>query len=253
MPPQGLMEKIKKLHAMSESAKQIGNEAEAAAFAGKVQDLLMEHKLDMAEIDMSTNVDIHIDINQEYFDWSQYGMENTAKSSAWKAMLAHAVAINNNCKVLSLNKTNRLILIGSADSRQVVSYMIAFLAQYGEDAVEKGYRQEYYKAKKDNRTYIMKGWRRSFMFAYVDTVRLRLEEAKAKMMAAHCHERGLMVLNKEDQAVEDFVAAHYPKLTHKKSVGAYNAAGQAHGTRAGQNVNIHSGGIGVNTRGAIAH
>lgn len=47
-----IIEKLRKLIAMEQSARSIGSLAEAEAFASKVQELLSKHKLEMSEIEL---------------------------------------------------------------------------------------------------------------------------------------------------------------------------------------------------------
>ena len=50
MTQEKILEKLGKIKAMADSAKEIGNEAEAQAFAAMLQNLLLKHKLDMTDV-----------------------------------------------------------------------------------------------------------------------------------------------------------------------------------------------------------
>jgi 1,6-anhydro-N-acetylmuramate kinase len=50
MTQEKILEKLGKIKAHMESAQEIGNEAEAQAFASMLQNLLTKHKLEMTDI-----------------------------------------------------------------------------------------------------------------------------------------------------------------------------------------------------------
>lgn len=142
-----ILEKIKKLKTMQESAKQIGNEHEAAAFATKVQQLLLQHKLDMSEVEgFNMNDDIHVE--EEYYDWEDTGIPYSLKRSHWLTYLGAYVAKYNGCQILTLKGSNRISIIGTAESRSIVCYILSVLARFGKSSCDKMYRKEYYQAKK---------------------------------------------------------------------------------------------------------
>jgi hypothetical protein len=238
-----ILVKIKKLKNMEESARAIGNNEEAAAFAGKVQSLLLEHKLEMAEIE-SIELDSmpDIEVSDEFYDWKDTGIERTRKMSHWLASLAHVVAQFNGCKSLAIPKSNRVQLIGTVESRAVVTYILTVLARFGRDSMEAAYRREYYEAKKVNATHLMKGFRRSFMTAYVNTIHARLKKVQDARMSEGVTSRGLMVLDQEKAAVDAFAAKLSTGLTNLKA-GRYNPVGDAAGRRAGEKAQLAANGV----------
>src|SRR4051812_11592634 len=51
MTTEKIVEKLAKIKAHADSAKAIGNEQEAQAFAGMLQQMLLKHKLEMSDLD----------------------------------------------------------------------------------------------------------------------------------------------------------------------------------------------------------
>ena len=50
---ENVIDKLRKIMAHAASAREIGNLAEAEAFAAKAQELLLRHKLDMTEVEFA--------------------------------------------------------------------------------------------------------------------------------------------------------------------------------------------------------
>lgn len=229
-----ILEKICKLNKMADSAKKIGNEAEAAAFAQKVQMLLMQHKLDMSVLDVDTTDKIMID--QERFTWD---IGHSNKRSRWLQTLAHYVAKYNGCRTAIAPGTNSVWLIGTQQSRQVCGYLMNVLARVGKDMMEKEYRQRYYQAKKIGMTHMLKGWRKSFAMAFVSTIGERMKMEHDRFMQEHVNERGLMVLDQEQVALDDFMQQYGAgKLGFTNS--GYNEDGLHAGAAAGSQVDIRA-------------
>jgi len=230
-----ILEKIKKLQAMEESAAEVGNDHEAAAFAAKVQQLLLQHKLDMSELD-DFDITDDIKIDEEYYDWDDAGIPYSRKRSHWLTYLGSYVAQYNGCRILTIKGSNNIVIVGSDESRSIVGYILSVLARFGKNSCEKAYRKEYYKAKKEGTEYMMKGFKRAFLSAYVRTIGNRLREANKEQLA-EVSERGLMVLDAEEQALKEFMDA----MSLGKGSGfrqSKNLAGALAGAQAGEEANI---------------
>ena len=248
---QKILTKIKKLKAMEESAREIGNEAEALAFAARVQQMLHSYKLEMAQVDENDlDADDAIEVDREFFTWDEAGIAQTRKRSHWLIALADYVCRYNGCKVHGVHKSNKVGIVGTESSRAVVTWLLVTLARYGKNAMEESYRKEYYLAKKDGDEHRMKGYRRAFLSAFVSRVGQRIKEQWEEDQAKNCTERGLMVIDKEKEAVEDF----WETLDLIKASGfrgAYNQEGARAGQRAGEDAAIRCNGVGGTKRGAL--
>ena len=231
---EAILNRINKLNKMAESAKDIGNEAEAAAFAQKVQSLLMEHKLDMTEVDGLDDDNLNFQIDEELFTWD-IGTSN--KRSHWLQRLAVYVTNYNGCRLCVMSGTNSVYIIGTQESRAVVCYLLNVLSRFGKESLEKEYRKAYYQAKKQGKTYLMKNWRRSFANGYVNTIGLRLKEEHDRFMSEHVSERGLVVLDQEKLALEDYMS-QYGHTKLKFTQNQHNEHGLLKGSLAGESVNL---------------
>lgn len=236
-----ILEKIQKLKAMQDSATDLGNDHEAAAFAAKVQSMLFEHKLEMSEV-RDFGMEDDITIEKECFGWDGAGIPHSGKSSHWLSILAHSVAEANGCKSFFMRGTNKVLIVGTKESRLITEYMLEVLARYGKNSSEKSYRAGYAKAKKQGHAHTMKGYKRAFLSAFVAMIGKRLKEETKKSMDA-VSEKGLMVINAEEHALKVFLA---PIPTRQSGfTGSRNRAGYDAGTQAGQNANIGYNAVGT--------
>ena len=119
-----VIDKVIKLHAHAESAKALGNEEEAEAFAAKVQELLTAYKLSQSDLrDKSKVVEEPINVTTVRFD------NRTGSRVAWSEHLAGIVCPAYYCKSFVLTGTNALGVIGQETDRQVCCCMLVTLAR----------------------------------------------------------------------------------------------------------------------------
>jgi hypothetical protein len=119
-----VIDKVIKLHAHAESAKALGNEEEAEAFAAKVQELLTAYKLSQSDLrDKSKVVEEPINVTKVRFD------NRTGSRVAWSEHLAGIVCPAYYCKFFVLTGTNALGVIGQETDRQVCCFMLVTLAR----------------------------------------------------------------------------------------------------------------------------
>lgn len=234
-----ILDKINKLNKMAESAAAIGNEAEAGAFAQKVQTLLMQHKLDMSALNNFEDKD-GIEIDEELFEWN---IGNSNKRSHWLQSLANIVAHYNGCSIVAMKGTNKIWIVGTKESRQVTGYICQVLSRFGQENMDKEYRKSYYLAKKMGNTYAMKGWRRSFTSAYVSVIGQRISEEHARFMSDHVNERGLVVLDREKQAIKEWFDQREFNKGTGFSYGQRNLDGMIAGQSYGAKAQIHANAI----------
>jgi hypothetical protein len=143
--------------------------------------------------------------------------------------------------------SNSLFIVGTQESRAVVTYMLNVLARFGKEEMDRQYRKTYYQAKKEGVTYLMKGWRKSFINAYVSRVAERMNEEWCRLKAEVVTERGLMVLDQEKTAVDDFMDNLDLNMSSKLSDNNnYNKHGAQSGYNTGEQAHIKSNGLSEN-------
>lgn len=240
---ESILSKIKKLKNMESSARDLGNEAEALAFASRIQQLLFDYKIEMAEVeDFNLETDVNIEIALEIYDWYDVGIKKSKKASSWLAQLASVVSKYNNCKAVSFIGSNAVQIIGTEESRTVVTWLLSVLARYGSQAVEFSYRKKYYEHKKQGTEYLMKGYRRAFLSSYVGAIAKRLQDQWSADRLNTISERGLVIIDKEVEAVKDFLDQMDTKKIEFR--GTNNSQGFYDGKEVGEKVSLGTNAVG---------
>lgn len=237
-----ILSKIKKLMNQQESAAQLGNMEEADAFARMAQRMLMQHKIEMSEVEGFSLNKNDIEIDREIHSWDRSVIGR--KRCNWKEQLAISVCKHNSCKILVHKGYGAITIIGTKESRMVSSYVLSTLTNFAEREMNRQYAKNYQRAKKLGQTYLMKGWRQSFLLGFIMEIDKRLREERAKVMSEGVSERGLMVLDAEEKAVDDYINnIETVKASSLNTLNAMNGHGYQKGVEAGADVQIHADGV----------
>jgi len=123
-----IIDLIRKLNAHAESAASIGNMAEAEAFAAKVQDLLQQHKLDMAEVEQAT-LDLEDPMQRRTVQSDDYDRPRKRRRENWTEQLGHVVAAYHFCSMAVVQASNDLLFYGRQSDIQVAMFIFVYLAR----------------------------------------------------------------------------------------------------------------------------
>ena len=123
MTEDSLKEKIKKLLALASSA----NENEAAAAMGMAQELLIRHKLTMA--DLPDNEVPHEEVIKD-----EDPLFAAGRIHQWKSQLANLFATYNNCRLVKYTgarmadgkRGTKLVIFGRPSDIDIVRYLLAY-------------------------------------------------------------------------------------------------------------------------------
>lgn len=250
-PTEKLLDKLQKLKRHAESAKAIGSEAEAQAFAEKIQNLLLEHDLSMSDIEFE-RMEAEEPIERNLVNFRQYDVKVKKIRCAWMERLASMVARANFCRIIVISGTSNFYLVGRREHRAVAEYMIVTLTRAIIDISkhEHGvYSYECYK--RDGNTSGARGFKDSFITAFLMRLFERIEERKKT--AGTSTSTALVRINKEDAAVEAHMKATRdldkddPNSTRKASGLRVAAPSSREGVRRGraaaEKVNLDGRGI----------
>ncbi len=113
LPDEHILEKIKKILALTESP----NENEAAVAAAKVKELLTQYNLDIADVEIA-DVKTASDIESSSFD-AHY---------KWHSNLFAAVGRTHFCRVYKDTYTKRTVMVGTRINVQVASTLANWIA-----------------------------------------------------------------------------------------------------------------------------
>lgn len=247
-----VIRKIQKLMALSRSS----NPHEAAAAAAKAQELLLQHKIDMATVDGSQKVDVADPMAR-----IDMPLGDGSKAAAWKGTLASAVSEAYLCKTVWLRRESvarrrpdgvvewenlpvRLAFLGRKTDVEISIYMFGYLARQIDDLASLAV-----KILKSEAQYgfcgaaYWKTWRNNFRYGAIETLRRRLMEEErrfvAETKAPTASTTALMVLDKAKGELKEYTKSVFPSL-HKRHVKSdYNHTARSAGKEAGEKVSLN--------------
>lgn len=183
-----ILEKIRKLQRHADSAAEIGSEAEAQAFAAKVQELLTAYKLSAADIGSGHKAEESVNIT--YFGWKSCGLKVRKARVPWAEQLARLVSRAYYCEfVISLQLKETLdgrtvyseggigILVGADTDRTTAVWMFTVLARFLENLAEREYNKAFYaRYNHGGDVSEVRGFRAGFVFGFLQRLGERFEE-----------------------------------------------------------------------------
>lgn len=212
----GIKEKIRKLKAHMESAKKIGSEEEAQAFAAKVQELLTAYKL--READIGTGADPEEPINTSVLTWQEMGLKVRRSRIGWAERLAHLCAHAYYCDFVVASDRHFIgWFVGAGTDRDMCRFMFVSLGRFLENEADRQYNREFY------RHYVpgvkstvrhVRGFRAGFMIGFLTRLRQRFEEEvrpKDKTPEASIRTEAIVLVRRNAMArVEAWMREHFP-------------------------------------------
>jgi hypothetical protein len=217
------IERLQKLINHERSARSIGNVAEAEAFAARIQELLLKHKLDMTDIEFAEQ-EQNEPVAQDFL-WENditEEMECGRRQQRWVGALLLAVSEANFCDAISAHKKNAYFLIGRQSDKRVVRQLFKYLYDACIEVV--AVKAEEYKSSGEFlalvhlhgkqpaavvRTFIS-GFKLGFSAAISERLGADREAARKKLQGAN--ETGLIRLDQLERAVQDFKEQHHKHL-----------------------------------------
>lgn len=236
MEREKLLDIIMKNHRQAESAKQLGNEAEALAFAEVVQRLLLKHDLEMSEVEYQT------ELRNDPIKLSTIGVRGKKRRVLWTEQLAAACARAHFCDIIVIPKSDSFLLVGRRQHREVAAYMIGMLIKLGEVYADKAYVRFFYEARAEGNVEAAQGFRGSFLNAYSFRLVERYQDLMTSAFEEHSG-KGLIRLSQETALVKE-VMDDIQKLgatAEAAQIGTdskFNLAGMVEGVNAADQVRL---------------
>lgn len=225
-----IIDKLQKLIAMEQSAREIGSLAEASAFAGKVQELLTKHKLTMDDVEIKARKE------EEPIQWEPVtpAERRWKKMDLWRQIIADSVAKSNTCAYIAISpdmlkkarvsvpmfffvgrrsdrdlcKTLFFHFVDAATRAAVSSWQIEIdekdkllVKRYGRVHVEY-LRKEINALQLKHRRHFMNGFYQGFAM----TIAKRLQEAKAKAEAECNNTTAIVHIDEDEKLVKEEIA-----------------------------------------------
>ena len=213
-----LIEKINKLLAKAK-CESISPE-ESAAFFGKAHALMLEHKIEQAELDLTE--DENPETEEEQLNSEDKGKR---KLATWKAQLGLVISKANGCFIYQ--NGSRIVLTGKKSDTDTVRY----LYQYCIREID---RLTKVHASGNGRTYS-----NNFRLGCVDAIRQAIKaEVEAKKQKYAANERALVVLNQAPISAKE--AERHVKgstrLSRTRKSSRYDEGARSAGREAGSNI-----------------
>jgi hypothetical protein len=244
-----LLDRVRKLLAKAASAKELGNEAEAATFAAGAQKMMAKYKLDMTEVEF-TRMEQEEPIENEYVKGTKRHREQ------WSELLASIVARAHYCRILVIPGSDTIVLVGRTTDRAVAAYVYTTLRDFAERqsdkdarAFRRGQRRQIGATIGNNRNF-----RAAWLAGFVERIAQRYQ-AERDAMAREAKQAGTSLVRLDNAIVK--VDEEIARRARAGQVGSAagrargrssaNDAGRAAGRAAGDAANIRGTGLGAGT------
>lgn len=254
-----IISKLKKLQRLHEGAKAINSEAEAANAAAKIQNLLIQYNLSMADLDSVADNEQATNVVEEKLG------DNWARKCGgfWDQLLLYGICKYNFCYVIvskrheyRVNRNGnevreqrqKYIVIGEPHNIEVVKWLFDVLAGQLYRLALKRY-EEYRNDDSQALMRIFTGEKRmhrgtflrSYLAGAAKGVQDRLKEERDRELQAQVQVNALVL--RTDQKLNDYVAENYKDLRSSRPMHIGSGHAMAMRREDGRKVNITRGGI----------
>jgi hypothetical protein len=245
MTHENLLARIQKMLALSKSAQEIGSVEEAATAASLAQKLMVENKIEMADLADLGEDEIPI------FEYDVLAEEGGKSPRAWKWDLLVGIANNNFCNVLKWGASfqvgqrpgtgmsrGKLMLFGKKPDVEAVLYMYRWLVKEVDKLAKRAGKTQY-----DSDT---DGSKRTWMDCFRKGAATEIDiilTLKRREQEKHLRSMGKQttVLVKADSEVTEYVESKFKICHRQRSVSNWSDSGYNQGTKAARSINLDSG------------
>lgn len=263
-PSDKILDRIQKLLAL---AGNNGNENEVAAAATKVQDMLLQHNLDVAAV--AAHAARRADQGREPIDHDWYRghrADNGLNEVEWRTTLVFAIARNNLCKAIHYPEKKQFLWIGRRSNIEVSQFLYETLVYDLQDiadahwktvlavreAEDKTGRVLFPENHSSWRTMHGRTWKTAFFLGAIEKIAKRLDR---NMGAFKANDSSSALVVTEDAQLNRYHTntfgnerlGTYKQRNHPADAGAY-ATGQREGARIPFKVGVGHGGVAVPRR-----
>jgi hypothetical protein len=241
MADEKILEKLGKIKAHMESAKEIGNEKEAEAFASMLNNMLARHKLEMTDIQYTSHLKEEPVETQlcggglDYRDGKKFyknypDVEVVGRRIDWVEDLAGVIARAHSCETLIHTGLSAVTFVGRKSDIAVAEFLFITMMRTAESLAHKEYmklrRQLRREANGDKHLTSAllaetHGYKSSFLSGFILRLAQRFREEKKKMEHDFTG-TALMRINKEALAVREYIQ-------NQKNIKSAPAIGQNKG------------------------
>ncbi len=248
MTRDNLLNKIGKLHAKAESAKELGQLAEAEAFAAKVTQLLADNKLSMTEVEFAT-MDKEEPIERQVVTGDDIGVGWKQRRTQWQQSLANGIARNNGCRILIMQGSNSIIFVGRKSDRDIAVYLFCSLVPKLVEISKREDADEYYRCRRMG-TRKAPHWKRSWLIGAVSGIIGKMDEVRyAAEKQAAMSGQGTALVRISGEDVQKYIDDRFKRKGPGFSASGFSSSGYHQGHAFGKSLSIHDGvGSGTGSR-----
>ena len=254
-----LLTKLGKLKAHMESAKAIGSEEEAKAFAATLSQLLMKHKIEMTDLEYEAEikdepVDAYIVGGGSHWEDGKRVMKDfpdveiKQKRCLWAEDLAKIVVRAHGCSMMVSLASSQLTFVGRKSNTTIAEYIFIILFRSANKMSDKAYRSRRNKLKWEQRDTVnpdmssMRGYRDSWLRGFTTRIADMFEAELAKQRTPEGESTALIRINNDALAVRDYMKANSRRGPAAKRKFALNEHGLKDGAKAADTIGIkHTG------------
>lgn len=255
-PTERIIDKLKKIQAHADSAREIGNIAEAQAFAEMFERLLTRHKINMSDIDFE-KLDVDEPVENNYIDFSKYPDFKVKRSAVqWQSVLAQIVAKAHYCDIVRWTGSNKFYIVGRRSDAEVAEYAIITLIRAAGKIARKEYGTFYRKCiSEDGHPHRARGFHDAFLLGFVNRIDERYKELAAKTKSGETS-MALVRIERERKAVEDFMKkereAGSTKALQSRKTWRMNEDGRRRGRELADSINLQGKAVGGKAQGQLS-
>ena len=173
-----IIDKLKKIKAHEESAREIGSIDEAEVFAKVFQKLLVDYELSMSDVEFAQMRDTS-PIEKTLIDWNEYHV-NVGQNirHMWIECLTTVVVRAYGCAYMIRTGSSHIWIIGRETNRQLAEYVLVMLVRSANSISRKESAAFSRRCREEGRPEVSYGYRKSFLMGFVTRIKERLEEAR---------------------------------------------------------------------------
>jgi len=229
-----IINRCKKIQKQIDGEKALGNEEAAQNMAALLQRILIQHKLEMSQIEG--------DLEEEEMpegvpmNYAKFDIAFKRRRVAWMETLASLVAEAHGCRIMVIPGQNRIVLVGRRANRIVAEWVICTLFKCAEEIATKAYNKFYHECYKEGFVERARGYKQSFLLGFARRVKERLDQELAPSEANAGD--GALVLVKKDLSQVDEMLKGAGKADPVGRGGSWNPDAARHGRKAADDVNL---------------
>lgn len=240
------IDKLRKLIEHEKSARTIGNQAEAEAFAAKIQELLLKHKLEMSDVEYAAT-EAQEPVLNEFIPFEDLtGIASRYRTQGWVSVLAMAVAEANFCSCVKSSVQAGFFFVGRETDRETAKTMFRYLYQTCIE-VAPWHAQEYAKSEQfsydsartlQSAASLKRTFNSGFKLGFASAIYHRLKRERETLLTG-VQEQGLIRLDQLQKQVDDVTNKTFPHLRKGRKISTRSHAGYHAGKQYGANVGLN--------------